>query len=593
MRRSALRAALCLVPLLGLTVSARPGATEGVDRFAWPLTGSQATGAGFDHDRDECPEGSTSCDTYIQDKECGSDGAYDQHTGTDAYAPAGDQNIYAAAAGYVVSSIDEYGTGKLGSTDAWGFGNNVVIYHGDGLASLYGHMKQDSGLPALGQWVECGEAIGEQGSSGNSSAPHLHFDVRTGVTVSSGDLGGYFTGARVDPFLSEQDDDDAYCGASESMWVEHTGDLPSRTCDDDDYVSDGCHSMSLGIDVDDGTCVQVDSCAWWACLGGAWIALPEEDGVSVCEATNYTNDSCDPVDCSGFGDEDTCAAWAGSCAWSCEEEACLSADDVDEGDCMSMPATCDDEEQNGDETGVDCGGPDCAGCDGDPCRDDDDCVGGSCSGGLCQDPPAACDDGVQNGSETGIDCGGDCLACDGEPCRDDRDCITGQCGGDMLCETPFDCHTYDGDAESCGFATGCVYHECADSCSPNTETACAAGCLDQCGTQGCVRGSLTYFNWNDCITGTASGIAELYREQPGGGYVLDGMVGINGDGSFCADLDVGVSYYLSQSDMYSETCGYYTTCTHFMEVGATGIDGVCADASTCEDLGDIDFDCGS
>ena len=591
MRRSALRVALGGIPLLGLTVNA----SEGVDRFAWPLTGSRATGAGYDHDRETCAEDDDDCDvsTKIQDLECGSDGAYDQHTGTDAYAPEGDSNVYAAAAGYVISAVEEFGTGSLGSTDARGFGNHVVIYHGNGLASLYGHLEQNTVVPTRGQWVECGDAIGEQGSSGNSSAPHLHFDVRTGVTPSSGELGGYLTGARVDPFLSEQVDGE-WCGASASMWVEHTGDLPSRTCDEDDYipVAGGCPSATAGVDVDEGGCVQNSACVWNRCIGGEWIALPD-DGQTVCSDTNYPFEACGPIDCSTFGDEASCGAWAGSCAWSCDSEACLPADEVGEDDCMSMPVTCDDGEQNGDETGVDCGGSECAGCDGDPCTMDEDCMGGSCSDGLCQDPPASCDDGVQNGTETGTDCGGDCLACDGEPCRDDRECVSQHCGDDMTCDTPFDCHTYDGDAESCGFATGCVYHDCADACSPNTETACAAGCLDQCGTQGCVRGTLTYLNSNDCITGLASGIAELYREQPGGGYVLDGMVGINGDGSFCTNLDVGVSYFIAQADMYSETCGYFTTCTHYMEVGPTGIDGVCADSATCEDLGDIDFDCGS
>lgn len=53
------------------------------------------------------------------------------------------------------------------------------------------------------------------------------------------------------------------------------------------------------------------------------------------------------------------------------------------------PASCDDGIQNGDETGVDCGGPDCAAC-------------------------PTCDDGIQNGNELGVDCGGpDCAPC---PC---------------------------------------------------------------------------------------------------------------------------------------------------------------------------------
>ncbi|NNF36434.1 MAG: zinc metalloprotease [Saprospiraceae bacterium] len=62
-----------------------------------------------------------------------------------------------------------------------------------------------------------------------------------------------------------------------------------------------------------------------------------------------------------------------------------------------LPPSCDDGYQNGEETGVDCGGPDCPAC-------------------------PTCDDGVMNGEETGIDCGGpDCPAC---PCLDNEVSIT-------------------------------------------------------------------------------------------------------------------------------------------------------------------------
>jgi hypothetical protein len=85
--------------------------------------------------------------------------------------------------------------------------------------------------------------------------------------------------------------------------------------------------------------------------------------------------------------------------------------------------TCNDGIQNGDETGIDCGGPDC-----DPCSVPPTCTDGiqngnetgvDCGGSDC-DPcsvPPTCDDGAQNGNETGIDCGGpDCDAC--ETCED-------------------------------------------------------------------------------------------------------------------------------------------------------------------------------
>ena len=84
------------------------------------------------------------------------------------------------------------------------------------------------------------------------------------------------------------------------------------------------------------------------------------------------------------------------------------------GDCAACP-TCDDGVQNGNETGVDCGG-DCAAC---PTCDDGlqngNETGVDC-GGDCAACPT-CDDGIQNGEETGIDCGGpDCEPCETGPC---------------------------------------------------------------------------------------------------------------------------------------------------------------------------------
>jgi hypothetical protein len=83
--------------------------------------------------------------------------------------------------------------------------------------------------------------------------------------------------------------------------------------------------------------------------------------------------------------------------------------------------TCNDGLQNGDETGIDCGGS-CSPCPTNPTCEDGvqngdetgiDC-GGSCS--PCPTTPT-CEDGIQNGDETGIDCGGSC-----SPCPDDNNC---------------------------------------------------------------------------------------------------------------------------------------------------------------------------
>jgi murein DD-endopeptidase MepM/ murein hydrolase activator NlpD len=86
------------------------------------------------------------------------------HTGIDIDADMGDA-IKAAAGGTVVSADWRGGYGKC-----------VVISHGGGIATLYGHMSV-IGVSA-GETVKRGEVIGKVGSTGYSTGPHLHFEVR-------------------------------------------------------------------------------------------------------------------------------------------------------------------------------------------------------------------------------------------------------------------------------------------------------------------------------------------------------------------------------------------------------------------------------
>ena len=92
------------------------------------------------------------------------------HEGIDIAASTGTP-IWAAAAGTVIHA------GWLG-----GYGNLVVVDHGNGLATAYAHASAI--LVAVGQQVAQGETVSLVGSTGNSSGPHLHFEVRVnGVAV--------------------------------------------------------------------------------------------------------------------------------------------------------------------------------------------------------------------------------------------------------------------------------------------------------------------------------------------------------------------------------------------------------------------------
>jgi murein DD-endopeptidase MepM/ murein hydrolase activator NlpD len=61
---------------------------------------------------------------------------------------------------------------------ATGYGNYAIVTHGNGYATLYGHLH-DFSVPD-GQLVQRGNLIAHEGTTGNSTGPHLHFEVRQG-----------------------------------------------------------------------------------------------------------------------------------------------------------------------------------------------------------------------------------------------------------------------------------------------------------------------------------------------------------------------------------------------------------------------------
>ncbi len=98
------------------------------------------------------------------------------HMGVD-FAPGEGTPIRSVAAGTVM---------KVQAHDG-GFGNDVWVQHdvdGKQFVSVYGHMKDNTFKVVTGQTVEVGDELGEVGSTGNSTGPHLHLEIHVdGVPV--------------------------------------------------------------------------------------------------------------------------------------------------------------------------------------------------------------------------------------------------------------------------------------------------------------------------------------------------------------------------------------------------------------------------
>ena len=121
--------------------------------------------------------------------------------------------VLAAAAGTVWKTrdgIEDINVNEIGkeTVDKYGLGNTVLIDHGDGWVSIYGHMRKGSVSVKPGDHVEAGQPIGLVGLSGLTSFPHMHFMV-------------HYKGKPVDPFTGTRDE--VACGdTSHSLWAPST-----------------------------------------------------------------------------------------------------------------------------------------------------------------------------------------------------------------------------------------------------------------------------------------------------------------------------------------------------------------------------------
>jgi hypothetical protein len=197
------RVAALLLPLaLGAPVAAQP-----LERLALPI--DCAPGADcwilryVDHD----------AGPGVRDYMC-SGMTGDGHKGTDIAirdlaAMAAGVGVRAAAAGVVDAlrdgmadtSVDEIGRAAVGGKEC---GNGIRLAHGDGWTTWYCHLRRGSLMVKQGDRVAAGQPLALVGLSGDTSFPHLHFDVRRGNEV-------------IDPFVGAES---AGCGpGANPLWA--------------------------------------------------------------------------------------------------------------------------------------------------------------------------------------------------------------------------------------------------------------------------------------------------------------------------------------------------------------------------------------
>lgn len=101
------------------------------------------------------------------------------HRGVDLQAAFGSK-VVAALGGTVTKAYNPYEGQNLSGGS---YGNYIVIDHGNGITTLYGHLK--SVQVVEGQQVQAGQLIGLAGSTGNSTGPHLHFEVQVNGSLQN------------------------------------------------------------------------------------------------------------------------------------------------------------------------------------------------------------------------------------------------------------------------------------------------------------------------------------------------------------------------------------------------------------------------
>jgi hypothetical protein len=287
----------------------------------------------------------------------------------------------------------------------------------------------------------------------------------------------------------------------------HVCTTPPPACADD--VQGG---NETDVDCGGGTCAPCGNgkkcagpgdCVSNNCAAGTCATPPSlcKDGVI---SGNETDVDCGGGTCAPCGNGKKCTS-PGDCA----SNTCKA------GTCATPPVQCSDNQKNGAETDVDCGGGTCPACaNGKACASASDCASGNCASHVCAAPPTVCSDGMKGPTETDVDCGGVCPPCaSGKGCTTGGDCTSGSCQG-FVCKAPGS--------------------TCANGVKDGTETDvdCGGGCAACALGKQCAQGS-------DCGSGLCNGLCVAPAGQCADGAKNGAETDVDCGGGVCPGCALG------------------------------------------------------
>ncbi|GEM_PF-4815357 len=348
-------------------------------------------------------------------------------------------------------------------------GNHIVIDHGDGVYTMYYHLKTGSALVREGDLVTCGQPIASIGSSGFSTKPHLHFEVlmcRDGETCDWAASGARGT-VSVNPYNG------AYTGRG--YWTDQgSGRLPSSTCAPGQPVYEGPVAPPARGCREDTDCGPGSFCnkrlGENRCLADGSFAV----GIAC-----YKNKECRSGKCEGSGDARQCVCNEdGDCADGqyCNkrlgQNRCIAISNIPLGQACRTNDECLSGKCQGSGTARQCvcsNNSDCATgevCDtrlgknrclanaslllGDRCEANSECATGKCQGTgsgrqcVCNSDNDCGIGQYCNNRAAKNRCLADASSPIGAPCNKNRECVSNKCQGSgddraCVCASDNDC----------------------------------------------------------------------------------------------------------------------------------------------------------